>query len=69
MQKDIELGFNKTQADLRKDWLQTYDEKICVDHSKPVITYSDFIHKELIHFSIADNRRSIPSLVDGLKPG
>jgi len=31
--------------------------------------YSEFVHKELIHFSIADNVRSIPSMVDGLKPG
>lgn len=31
--------------------------------------YQDFIHKELIHFSVADNMRSIPSVMDGLKPG
>jgi len=29
----------------------------------------DFVNKELIHFSMMDNMRSIPSLVDGLKPG
>lgn len=33
------------------------------------ITYRDFVHKELILFSIADVQRSIPSMVDGLKPG
>lgn len=33
------------------------------------ITYSEFINKELILFSNLDNERSIPSLVDGLKPG
>ena len=33
------------------------------------IPYSDFINKELILFSMADNIRSIPSVVDGLKPG
>ena len=27
------------------------------------------MNEELIHFSVADNHRSIPSLVDGLKPG
>jgi len=27
------------------------------------------VHKELIHFSINDCARSIPSLIDGLKPG
>ena len=30
---------------------------------------SDFINRELILFSMADNIRSIPSVVDGLKPG
>ncbi len=30
---------------------------------------SDFINKELILFSYADNVRSIPSVADGLKPG
>jgi DNA topoisomerase-2 len=55
-------------ADNRKDWLQTYDPKVCIDHNKKQIGYKEFIDKELIHFSIADNQRSIPSIVDGLKP-
>lgn len=29
---------------------------------------SDFITKELVLFSVADNVRSIPSVLDGLKP-
>lgn len=33
------------------------------------ISYSEFINKELILFSNADNERSIPNMVDGLKPG
>jgi len=33
------------------------------------IPYSDFINRELILFSMADNVRSIPSVADGLKPG
>ena len=32
-------------------------------------SYSDFIDKELILFSMSMNKRSIPSVVDGLKPG
>jgi DNA topoisomerase-2 len=40
-----------------------------VDHNIKRLSYEDFINKELIHFSIADNLRSIPSVVDGLKPG
>ena len=33
------------------------------------VTYSDFVNKELVLFSNCDNERSIPSIVDGLKPG
>jgi len=29
---------------------------------------SDFVKKEIYSFSIADNIRSIPSMIDGLKP-
>ena len=31
-------------------------------------TFSQFVREELVHFSLADNRRSLPSLIDGLKP-
>jgi DNA topoisomerase-2 len=40
-----------------------------LDHDTDEISYSDFINKELILFSMADNIRSIPSVADGLKPG
>lgn len=33
------------------------------------VTFKEFINKELVLFSNTDNERSIPSLVDGLKPG
>lgn len=34
-----------------------------------VVSYKDFVNKELVLFSNMDNERSIPSMVDGLKPG
>ena len=40
-----------------------------LDHTMREIPLSDFINRELILFSMADNIRSIPSVVDGLKPG
>ena len=40
-----------------------------MDHTMDEIPYTDFVNKELILFSMADNIRSIPSIVDGLKPG
>jgi hypothetical protein len=33
-----------------------------------ILSYFDFIHNELIHFSHEDVYRSIPNLIDGLKP-
>lgn len=49
--KSIDLAFSRTQADARKDWLNTYDENIFVDHSMSHVTYKDFVNKELIGFS------------------
>jgi DNA topoisomerase-2 len=65
----IDMAFNKKKADERKEWLKTFKPGVYMDHSVAKICYSDFIHKELILFSMADNIRSIPSMVDGLKPG
>jgi DNA topoisomerase-2 len=38
-----------------------------LDTSKPEIPYEEFVDRGLIHFSIYDNERSIPNLMDGLK--
>ncbi|MCJ1260791.1 DNA topoisomerase 2 [Lobaria immixta] len=65
----IELAFSKKKADERKEWLRQFKPGTFLDHSTREITYTDFINKELILFSMADNLRSIPSVVDGLKPG
>lgn len=64
----IELAFLKEKSNLRKDWLRGYDRNQIIDNDQKVVTYSEFVHKELIHFSNEDNIRSIPSLVDGMKP-
>ncbi|KAJ5814553.1 DNA topoisomerase II eukaryotic-type [Penicillium riverlandense] len=65
----IELAFSKKKADERKEWLRQFKPGTYLDHSVSKISYADFINKELILFSMADNQRSIPSVVDGLKPG
>ncbi|KAI4157081.1 MAG: hypothetical protein L6R39_000795 [Caloplaca ligustica] len=67
--KLIELAFSKKMADERKEWLRQFKPGTFLDHSSNQITYTDFVNKELILFSMADNMRSIPSVVDGLKPG
>ncbi|KAL0933159.1 DNA topoisomerase 2 [Colletotrichum truncatum] len=65
----FELAFSKKKADARKEWLGNFVPGTYLDHSTKSITYTDFVNKELILFSMADNMRSIPSVIDGLKPG
>ncbi|KAI0890325.1 type II DNA topoisomerase [Annulohypoxylon maeteangense] len=65
----FELAFSKKKADARKEWLGNFVPGTYLDHSTKQVTYDDFVNKELILFSMADNMRSIPSVVDGLKPG
>ncbi|KUI63803.1 DNA topoisomerase 2 [Cytospora mali] len=65
----FELAFSKKKADARKQWLGNFVPGTFLDHSTKNITYTDFVNRELILFSMADNMRSIPSVVDGLKPG
>lgn len=36
--------------------------------ARKTITFHDFVHGELVRFSIASNVRAIPNLADGLKP-
>jgi len=65
----FELAFSKKKADARKEWLGNFVPGTYLDHSSKSISYNDFVNKELILFSMADNMRSIPSVIDGLKPG
>lgn len=62
----IDMVFNKKRADERKEWLTHYNSNDHVDTSKQLITYEDFVNREMKHFSHYDCGRSIPGL-DGLK--
>jgi DNA topoisomerase-2 len=63
----IDMVFNKKRADDRKGWLENYSRDSYLDTTKTNVSYEEFIHKELIHFSKYDCDRSIPNLMDGLK--
>jgi DNA topoisomerase-2 len=69
--KAIELAFKKTEADNRKDWIRKNTKEFeGLDYlTKKPISISNLINKELVLFSISDNIRSIPNILDGLKPG
>ena len=65
----MHLAFNKKQADDRKKWLASYDSKRVIDvGAGEHIQYTKFVNDELIHFSNADNLRSLPHILDGFKP-
>ena len=65
----IDMAFNKKRADDRKEWINAYEDGVCVDHRVKRLGYGEFVNKELVQFSKYDVMRSIPSVVDGLKPG
>jgi DNA topoisomerase-2 len=64
----LTLAFDKTRSNDRKGWLKKYDKDNIIEDKETKISYYDFVHKELIHFSNYDNIRSIPARDDGLKP-
>ena len=77
----IQLAFSKKAVDQRKEWLTNWMEEgkrrkelglpevYLYEKDTKAVNYTDFVNKELVLFSNMDNERSIPSLVDGLKPG
>ena len=64
----ITLAFEKSRADDRKKWLLNYDKDEILENSEKNVSYENFINLELKHFSNDDNMRSIPCMIDGLKP-
>ena len=63
----IDMVFNKKRANDRKAWLEQYERTSYLNTSDSTVSYSNFINKELIHFSKYDCDRSIPNVMDGLK--
>lgn len=78
---NIIMAFSKKCVDQRKEWLLSYmrdskqrkeiglPEKYLYTKNTKFVSFSDFVNLELVLFSNGDNIRSIPSLVDGFKPG
>ncbi|CAM9147763.1 unnamed protein product, partial [Laminaria digitata] len=64
----IDMAFSKKRVEDRKDWLRGFKSGTHADYNVESVTYESFINKELILFSMEDNKRSIPCLVDGFKP-
>lgn len=65
--------FHTKQSDARKTWLEKYDSSnIALAWNGGIketikLDISDFLNTEMIKFSLNDCKRSIPSMMDGLK--
>src|SRR6056300_824247 len=69
----IVLAFDKKKADARKSWLLESTAKDADQLEVPYgyvkqLDITDFVHKDLVNFSLADLKRSIAHMADGLKP-
>jgi len=70
-QDALVLAFDKKKADDRKSWLVNSSKNTPDEVKYGVIRaldIHDFIHQDMINFSLADTRRSIAHVCDGLKP-
>jgi len=68
--ESIHLAFSKTDgsANKRKGWLSDYDQEKTLDYTTKSVSIDIFVHNDLKHFSASDNVRSLPNMIDGLKP-
>lgn len=78
---NIVMAFSKKEVEKRKEWLTNWmesckrraelglPEEYLYTKTTKTVNYSEFVNKELVLFSNMDNERSIPSMVDGFKPG
>jgi DNA topoisomerase-2 len=64
----ITLAFMKSRADDRKVWLYAYNKDEILTYEDRIVSYSNFVHLDLKHFSNYDNSRSLPHIMDGFKP-
>jgi DNA topoisomerase-2 len=72
--EDLDKVFSKKRATDRKDWLKNYSPENALTQQDIInmaseISISQFINYDFIEFSMYDNVRSIPCVIDGLKPG
>ncbi|CAJ0934391.1 unnamed protein product, partial [Mesorhabditis belari] len=70
----FDLAFTRNRAAARKEWIlqrnqETNDlENPLSEKLKRGVTFSEFIDDELYQYSVTSLKRSIPSVMDGLKP-
>lgn len=64
----ITLAFAKKRENDRKEWMNLYNPDLFIDNKRKKISYAEFVHKELIAFSVYNVARAVPNIMDGFKP-
>ena len=65
----LKLAFAKDHAGERKTWVrEALRNPPTPDHAVDSMSFSEFLNKDMVQFSVADCIRSLPNMVDGLKP-
>lgn len=62
------LAFDKTKADDRKQWILGNKKPEEMEYEAKRCTFDTYLDRELVQFSIADLKRSLPHVMDGFKP-
>lgn len=66
--ESLDMAFSSDKVPKRKIWLSNCKEEEIIDYNEREMPICDFINKSYIHCANFDNVRSIPSMMDGLKP-
>ena len=64
----VAKAFEPSRTDDRKTWIEGYDPSEELNYNQESASFVDFFDKSFVHFSAHDCVRSIPRLLDGLKP-
>jgi DNA topoisomerase-2 len=64
----MNLAFNKNLSNKRKNWILEFQQELDFIMEKK-ISVSEFIDNRLVLYALSNIKRSIPSLMDGLKDG
>lgn len=60
--------FDSSETDYRKTWVQGYNRDAALDPKRARIPIDEFIHNEYIHHANDNLERTLPCVIDGLKP-
>jgi len=65
----LDMAFRKNYIKDRKEWIMGAEQTLQLEQDNTLhdITYDQFIDQRLLQFSLSDNVRSVPNVIDGLK--